>query len=62
MAQKKRKSEKEWEKLFQDILEDSKSKNKITFNVESKNETPVFMSSKWIEQDLNKYKLIEDEL
>lgn len=62
LAQKKRKSEKEWEKLFHDILEDSKSKNKITFNVESKNETPVFMSSKWIEQDLNKYKLIEDEL
>ena len=62
IVKKKKKTEQEWEKLFYDILEDSKSKNKITFNVESKDESPIFMSSKWIEQDLSKYKLIEDEL
>lgn len=62
IAKKKQKTEQEWEKLFYDMLEDSKSKNKITFNIESKDEYPIFMASKWIEQDLNKYKLIEDEL
>lgn len=62
IVKKKKKTEQEWEKLFYDMLEDSKSKNKITFNVESKDESPIFMSSKWIEQDLSKYKLIENEL
>ena len=49
-----------WKKLFQDLKNDSQYKNKVTFTIDTRDNKPLFMSSKWKEEDMNRYKEIEE--
>jgi hypothetical protein len=46
--------------LLQDLKNDSKHKNKVSFTIDTKDNKPLFMSAKWKEEDMNKYKELEE--
>ena len=52
--------EQSWKKLLQDLKNDSKHKNKVSFTIDTKDNKPLFMSAKWKEEDMNKYKELEE--